>query len=360
MKTTFPWALFHDSSTGLKVDTLLRLCNYAKALLWVSVLTFAMAYLSCKNDRPNIIKDELKVPRMEDVLNGNNPALVTLVNKVRGSVGRRGPGSKTIWSRKNVHGLGLYISANHVYGLGWSSRNAQVFDLHAENMGIFETSQIPPVNGDLALGKTLIADFPLMHFDISASATNTSLLPSQDFYLGIIDNQRVEQGPLSKHPEMVKTNVPLQMHDPVNRTNASQTWAVAIAGEQAVGVGYPQDRSNYPNGAVAYGKILSDTEAANVMLALKAAGDIEGTVAYDPNVEFILEAQGIAGMSGGGVFNSEGQLLGIMVRASDQQKAPKIIRVVKMSYIRFKMLELYNQLPQTPKDKVERFISGEL
>ncbi len=61
-------------------------------------------------------------------------------------------------------------------------------------MGIFETSKIPPIDGKVELGSMLIADFPLMHFDIAASATNATILPAEDFYLGIIDNQRVKQG----------------------------------------------------------------------------------------------------------------------------------------------------------------------
>ncbi|SKD09472.1 hypothetical protein SAMN05660461_5361 [Chitinophaga ginsengisegetis] len=301
------------------------------------------------------------VTRIEDVLNGKDQSLINILNKVRGSVGKRGPASKTIWSRKNDYGVGLYISANHIYNIsGWSSRNAQFFNLFSENPGIFETSQIPPANGNIALGNTLIADFPLMHFDISPNATNTTILPSEDFYLGVIDNQRIEQGPLPQYPTLVQTAAPLQMYDADNRTKAIQTWATPVAGEKAIAVGYPQDNGNYPNGAVAYGKILSDTEAADIIQKLKAAGDAEGEVPYNPAVEFFVEAQGIAGMSGGGAFNSEGQLLGIMVRASDKEKAPKIIRVVKVVYIKSRMVEFYNGLPETSKSKVKPFISGEL
>src|SRR5690606_24284827 len=97
---------------------------------------------SCKSDRPDLPKDNPDLLRMGDVLTGNDQELILLLNKVRGSVGRRGPGSKTIWSRKNDYGLGLYISANHVYNLsGWPSRHARFFDPASENMGIFETSQ---------------------------------------------------------------------------------------------------------------------------------------------------------------------------------------------------------------------------
>ncbi|RYZ94830.1 MAG: serine protease, partial [Sphingobacteriaceae bacterium] len=256
---------------------------------------------------------------------------------------------------------GLYISANHVYGIsGWKSRKAQFFDLGTENPGIFETSQIPPPEGNIGLGNMLIADFPLMHFDIAASASNTTLLPAEDFYLGIIDNQRTQQSPLSKHPEPVTTAVPLKLYDPENRTKANQTWNVAAPGEQAIAVGYPQDINNYPNGAVVYGRILSDAEAQAVIQSLKSVGDVEGNIPYDSAVEFFIASQAIAGMSGGGVFNSTGQLLGIMVRSSDAEKAPKITRVVKLTYIREKMVSYFNSLSQTDQSKIRPFISGEL
>ncbi len=333
----------------------------AKTLIYLSILIFSIVFHSCKKSKPIVDNPINNVLKIEEVLSGSDQNLISLVNKVRGSVGRRGSASKTIWSRKDDYGLGLYVSANHVYGLsGWNLKNAQFFDLPNENLGIFETSQIPPVNGNIELGNTLIADFPLMHFDISASATNTTILPAEDFYIGIIDNQRMEQAPLPRHPDFVKTDQPLQMYDTSNRTKATQTWNVPVSGLKAIAIGYPQDRAAYPNGAVAYGKILSDTEAADMILKLTAAGDSEGAIPYNPNVEFFVDAQAIAGMSGGGVFNAEGQLLGMMVRASDQANAPKIIRVVKISHIRSKMSTYFNTLSDSNKNKVKPFISGEL
>lgn len=333
----------------------------AKKIFYLALIAFGISVSSCRNDKPVAPKDDLRVSRMEDILNGPDPSVIKLLNKVRGSVGKRGPGSKTIWSRKNDYGLGLYISANHVYNLsGWNTRSPQFFDLATEKVGIFETSQLPPIDGHIAPGNMWVADFLLMHFDISSHATNTTLLPAEDFYLGVIDNQRIESSPLSKHPELIKTSEPLQMYDPDNRTKANLTWNIPVSGEKGIAVGYPQDKNSYPNGAVAYGQILSDTEAAEVIGKLKAAGDSEGDIPYDPKAEFFVNAQAIKGMSGGGVFNTEGQLLGIMVRASEKENAPKIIRVVKVSYIKSKMQAYYYSLSETDKNKVRPFIRGEL
>ncbi len=332
-----------------------------KTLLLVILVVLTSFCLSCKNDPPIFLSPPNNLAKIEAVLSGNNQNLIGLLTKVRGSVGKRGSGSKTIWSRKNKYGLGLYISANHVYGLAtWSSRKAQFFESSIENIGIFETSQIPQINGNLALGNYLIADFPLMHFDISANVTNNTILPEQDFYIGIIDNQRILKGHLAKYPDILQTSVPLLMYDPNNRTNAEQTWNIPVASEKAIAIGFPNDTDNFPNGAIVYGKILSDIEAAATVTELKAVGDPEGDIPYNLNAEFFIDAQAISGMSGGGVFNSDGQLLGIMVRASDHDKAPKIIRVVRISYIKSKINTFYSSLSNKDKSKIEPFIKGEL
>ncbi|WP_104381614.1 serine protease [Sphingobacterium sp. HMA12] len=332
------------------------------AAIIVFIALVGFVFQSCNKDNaPNDAKDTSTIPRMEDVLEGNDRSLIDLLHKIRGSVGTRGPASKTIWSRKNNYFIGLYISANHVYNLsGWRSRDAEFFDLLAENIGIFETSQIPQINGNINLGDILIADFPLMHFDISPKATNTTIAPSEDFYLGVIDNQRIKRGPLPRYPDFVQTAEELQLYDPNDRTTALETWSIPVAGEKAIAVGYPQDRASYPNGAVVYGKILSDIEARDIIQKLISAGDSEGDIPYRPEAEFFIEVQTIAGMSGGGVFNSAGQLLGIMVRASEKKNAPKITRVVKTAYIQSKMVELYNTLSEADKIKLRPFISGEL
>lgn len=336
----------------------------AKLLKLLFLAFLFLVFQACSKDGDNLNSsptDLSQLSKIEAVLRGDDHALIALLNNVRGSVGKRGTGSKTIWSRKNDYGLGLYISANHVYNIrGWTSRNAEYFDIASSNTGVFETSQIPPVNGNADLGNILIADFPLMHFDISTSATNRTILPSEDFFLGIIDNQRVKQNLLAQIPNLVQTNVPLEMYDPNSRTKNNKTWNNPKAGENAIVIGYPQNVKSYPNGAVALGKILSDAEAEAKITQLHAAGDSEGDIPYNSSVEFFVEAHALPGMSGGGAFNSEGQLLGIIVRASDTKNAPRIIRAVRISYIKSKMMEFYNSLSQTDKDKLRPFIDGEI
>ena len=298
--------------------------------------------------------------KLEDALNHSDAELVKLINKVRGSVGTNGSGSKVIWSRKNEYNLGLFVSANHVYGITtWPSRNEEFIDIAKINNGIFGRSQIPPTNGRVTLSNELIANFGLYHPQIPSNATNTTVLPKDDFYLGIIDNQRIIDNGFGSYPNLVQTTIPLQMFDPGNRTHATQTWSAVAANEIVIAIGYPQDKTTYPNGSVSSGKIYSDTEAQSIIQSLKLNGDAEGEISYKPEVEFLANIDALAGMSGGGVFNFDGQLLGIMVRATRLNDEP-VLRVVRITYIRQKMNSFYNILSEPDKNKIRPFISGEL
>jgi len=331
--------------------------------LFFSIVLCSMIWTSCEkgNSTPDNDDNKNKLIRIEDALSGDNQTLKSILEKIRGSVGKRGPGSKTIWSRKNDFGLGIYVSANHVLGIeGWGKRTEEFVDLTTMNNGIFLTSKLPPISGSIEIGDTLVADFPFYHSNISISATNTTLVPEEDFYVGIVDNQKIKDGLFSIYPEIVQTNTPLSMYDPYNRTKEIKTWDEAIPNEYAILVGYPHDVENYPNGAVLYSKILTDTEAEQAINKLKDAGDVEGNISYKKDVEFFVLGKGIAGMSGGGVFNSQGQCLGIMVRASDTNGAPEIIRVIRIAFIRNKLIEFYKSLPETGKSKFIPFLRGEI
>lgn len=298
--------------------------------------------------------------KIEDALHHTNTNFVNLVTSIRGSVGTSGTGSKVIWSKKNSYNLGLFVSANHVFGIdSWLTLNEEFIDLTTINNGLFLGSKIPPTNGSPILTNELIASFGLYHPQIPSNATNSSLLPEHDFYIGIVDNQRVIDNGFGNYPTLVQTGIPLQLFDPSLRTLANLTWSEAHAGNHAIAIGYPQDRARFPNGAVATGNIYSDEEAENIILKLDQNNDPEGAIPYNPNVEFIANIDAVAGMSGGGVFNTNGQLLGIMVRATALNGQP-VLRVVRMSFIVQKLEIFYNSLSVADKNKMGPFISGEL
>jgi hypothetical protein len=300
--------------------------------------------------------------KIEEAVNYQDHDIVALLNKVRGSVGKFRSGSKVIWSRKNDTGLGLYLSANHVVGIdSWPTYDEAYVDLTIDRTGIFNNSHLLNASGDLNLLNELIADFPLYHPSIPTNIINTTILPENDFYLGVIDNQRMINDGLDFifYPEIIQTNTPLTMYDPQNRTLSEKTWAEAVDGEQIMVVGYPQNMENYPNGAVSIGNIFTDSDAVEMVNLLFQHGDEEGDIPYNAEVEFLVDARVVGGMSGGGVFNAEGQLLGIMVRGTEINDQP-IVRVVRVSYIKATFERFYQTLFQDEQDYLKQFIGSEL
>ncbi|GMQ31543.1 hypothetical protein [Algoriphagus confluentis] len=230
----------------------------------------------------------------EEILNHQREDLRSALEKIRGSIGKKGSGSKTIWSRKNDWGIGLYLSANHIYPVsGWAKRSPEWFEHSNNNLGIFESSQVPSPDGSLLPGNILSADFPLLHLEISPEATNSSILPEEDFYLGLTDNQKIEAKLFPQYPQILDKSTPLQLFDPYQRTLADKTWAKPSPGETAIGMGFPGDTKNFPKGAVAIGRVLTLAEAEVCWSRLKEAGDSEGEIPFRPEVEFFLDSQGL-------------------------------------------------------------------
>ncbi|MGV3697981.1 hypothetical protein [Flavobacterium sp.] len=318
--------------------------------------------LSCSKDGSNPPHgiDETNLIKIEEALQHSNTDFVNLVNKTRGSVGTNGSGSKVVWSKKNAYNLGLFVSANHVYGIAaWPSLSEEFIDIASINNGAFLGSKLPPVNGNPILTNELVANFGLYHPQIPSNVTNTSILPEHDFYIGVIDNQRIIDNGLGTYPNLVQTLSPLQFFDPQNRALSSETWSVPNVNDIVIAIGYPQDIVNYPNGALATGRVYSDEEAQDIVQQLRLINDAEGNIPYNAKVEFFANIHAVSGMSGGGVFNSDGQLLGVMVRATVLDDKP-ILRVVRMSYVAQKLNRFYNALSLSDKSKIWPFISGEI
>lgn len=324
------------------------------------ITLFIASSCSKDNSKQSFGIIETNLIKIEEALNHSNTDFVNLVNITRGSVGTNGSGTKVVWSKKNDFNLGLLVSANHVYGItSWPSLNEEFIDITLINNGIYGGSKMPPINGNPSLTNELIANFGLYHPYIPSNATNTSILPENDFYLGIIDNQRIIDNGFGNYPNLVQTLMPLQIFDPNNRTLASETWSIPNADEVVMAIGYPQDKTTYPNGAVSTGKVYSDSKAEDIIQLLNLNGDVEGNIPYNPQVEFLTNCHAITGMSGGGVFNADGQLLGIMVRSTELNGKP-VLRVVRMSYIVQKLNNFYNTLSTSDKNKIGPFIRGEL
>lgn len=92
-------------------------------------------------------------------------------------------------------------------------------------------------------------------------------------------------------------------------------------------------------------------------LALRDAGDEEGTLAYDPEVEIFVEGQAVAGMSGGAAFDVEGRLVGILVRASTADLGgPSYVRAVRMTFVTAELTRTFDTLDPASQDVVRTYL----
>ena len=78
--------------------------------------------------------------------------------------------------------------------------------------------------------------------------------------------------------------------------------------------------------------VLDDARAKASLKRLAAEGDEEGGIPYDPEAEALCEGRGFSGMSGGGVFGTDGAHVGVIVRASSLEGKSPILRFVRTSF----------------------------
>ncbi|GGO67127.1 trypsin-like peptidase domain-containing protein [Bowmanella pacifica] len=269
---------------------------------------------------------------LDKILQTPNTNLAKLVQRVRGRIGALRSGSISIIGTNSETGLAFYASANHVYGLSsWPGFD----ETHISNFidqGVYITSHRVMEDGDINIWDNFAANFPLYHPTISDDAQNTSILPADDFYLGLLDSQSIPFTNLARYPEDINSQTPIALYDPDKLLSSGNTWSEAPAGKKVLALGYPQDSVSHPYGLVSVGSILSHQAAEQAIAELKAQGDEEGDIPYQQDVEFIANLPAEAGMSGGGIFNEQGQLIGVMVR-STQTASASYTRAVRISYI---------------------------
>lgn len=293
-----------------------------------------------------------------DAVNPSHPC-ASWLEKVRGRVGKRvSAGSFVVWSTRTQDGYALVTGAMHTMG---ASRYALLGEeVHEEvvvpgTTGVLDRS-VPAATGELG-PKDVSPYYDLYHPEIPAAEHTQGLrniTPKHDFYVGIVDAQRlplmndIAPVPDDRQPGLVP------LYDPEGTATLTPSISVPKAGVDLLLVGYPAVGPF--TGAFSVGKVLTDDEVATTFEALRAAGDEEGSLPYDPSVEFIVAAKALGGMSGGGVFDQDGRLTGVMVRASGTPGAPDIVRVVRASMIASRLETAVAALPEATKDAVTPYL----
>jgi hypothetical protein len=273
-----------------------------------------------------------------------------------GRVPQSGFMSAAVWSLRTEATTGLMVSAVHTLAEGWIVPGGQPAPAElrdpAEDPGTVRIRHATPGGG--APSEGLSPMFLLWTPAIPAEETGdrmTRITPRHDFFLAVLDSQQLEvYGGLAPIPEPLRHEPP-PIHDPAGLTTTEPTYAEARPGELVLVMGYPQGGPTAGLLSASVGRVLDDDEAEAAIAALAAAGDEEGGIPYDPEVELLVEGEARPGMSGGGVFDRDGRLLGILVRASTDLPSTQYIRVVRMTFV---VGQLEAHLAEEPPEVADR------
>jgi hypothetical protein len=169
---------------------------------------------------------------------------------------------------------------------------------------------------------------PIFSLGLPADQEMENVEPAQDFFVTRVKNPSKDQ--LDQFPTI-------------------QT-ATPIAGEPAMVLGAPLiDMDNLWQ---SIGTIVDPTQAAKIQAASK------DKIPFNPAVEFLVKASAFPGMSGGGVFDRTGNLLGIIVRAMGSAGNEDYIRIFRADYVAKMVLE--NMQSQIPKSLSRRLTPKKL
>jgi hypothetical protein len=71
-----------------------------------------------------------------------------------------------------------------------------------------------------------------------------------------------------------------------------------------------------------------------------------------------IEGSAITGMSGGGAFDTDGRVVGILVRASTEHPTRQFVRAVRMSYVVARVRQAVEALEPDRRQAVETYLGS--
>ncbi len=273
-------------------------------------------------------------------------------------------GSGAIVSLDTDQGTGLAMSAAHVLKTFEENDEGEIVETMvspAERQGLRFVRLSREEGGTPAdaYNATFIFYHPTISQDERADGF-ANILPRHDFFLAAVDAQLSDASETFDSFDSIGSDAP-QLPTLENDTLPDFVVRDVRPDDLVMFIGYPAGGA-YPNRLSAgVGRVLSEAEIETAQADLRDIGDEEGDLAYDAEAEMMLEAQALPGMSGGGVFDLGGRLVGVLVRGSTETDAPMhIVRAVRVPFIAGRIRETLENLEVEQQLAVKPFLDSSL
>lgn len=302
----------------------------------------------------------------QSVLSDTDHSCRDWLDATHGRVARSRQGSAVIWTRRTLVGTAVMVSAMHTLRVGsFGTTGTDVpatFHFPATRSADVIVRLVDP--DGLMLSDGLSPAFWLFNPFIPADRHVDGffgLPPGNDFYLAAVDSQRLQS---VEDPSTTINNEPPELYDPTMATTSTTSFAGVTADELVLILGYPTGL-NGPFGLsgrsddglyASVGRVLSDAEAVDAVAALHDAGDEEGDIDYDSEAEMFIEGSAAPGMSGGGVFDPDNILVGIIVRVTEAQSLPTYVRAIRMTHVQSTVQSTFDDLTPEGQAAVGPFL----
>ena len=266
-------------------------------------------------------------------------------------------GSASVWSRRTGTGTALIVGAVHTLGQGWyGPADTPIAEAVTDPTNYTGVPRLFLQHTDGTGPDSLASPWFALYNPAIASARNNNfmhdVLPREDFYVAVVDGQKIDVSGLAQVPEPVRPGL-VPLHDPSGATLAAETIAAAADGELVLLLGYPDETGEL---TAAVGRVLDDEAARNAIATLAALGDSEGEIAYEPDVEMVIEGAAVAGMSGGPVVDREGRLVGVLVRATATPDGEHYARAVRLTWIAAELSGAIGSLAPSVQSSVATYL----
>ncbi|MFC2027729.1 hypothetical protein ACFLU3_03470 [Chloroflexota bacterium] len=253
---------------------------------------------------PTVCQPVTPLFSVKEAISDYNHPCNAWIYQLQGRVAKSGNMSASVWSLRTEASTGLIVSAVHTLGEGYLGPGGSFIEERLRNPNEQPgATRIFLVKDDTAtVDKLATVLFILYNPEVPPEQSGNHLrdiLPRHDFFVGIIDSQKVVMEPFPGEPSTLRHEAPVIV-DPSGLTTVVPTYADVIAGDSVVLMGYPQTGDYAGTLAASIGSVLGDAEAKGAINELAVLGDEEGGIAYDPEAEMIIEGQAMVGMSGGG------------------------------------------------------------